>query len=406
MKKDMLTPAGPEPPPLMIRTDADSTMGSGHLMRCLAMAREWRNKGGDVWFAGRIESRVLRKEVKKTSSCLVSIDRTWPHANDIRQTKSILSLMANKNPWVLLDGYHFDEVYLQAIKKTGCRLMVIDDTGHLNRYGTDILLNPNPHAESIDYRFDSKTRPLLGGRYFLLRDEFLEWKKDRPRVPDTARHILLTMGAADHNNHACKIIRALKRLKRSNLDVVILAGPLNIHRTALESELAGAPFSYQLHTSTNDMAAFMWRADLAVSAGGGTAFELAYMGVPAAVTATADNQRYNVKALEQSGAAVNLGPVSSQSTDALAAQIDAIIDSKQTRTALSAGGKKIIDGKGAKRAAEMMAPTRLTLRKAEPGDCDRVFQWANDPTTRANSYRSAFIPRDEHCQWFLIFVTD
>jgi len=400
MAKDNFKTICSTSPPLMIRADANSKIGSGHLMRCMAMAREWQKRGGKVSFIGRIESTDLRKKIKINNFNFVYVDKSYPHKNDIKQIKNIISLMADKNTWVLLDGYHFDEAYHREIKKAGCRLIVLDDTGHLNDYGPDILLNPNPYAENIDYHFGSNTRSLLGSKYFLLRNEFLEWKEKQPAMPETAKNILVTLGGADHHNGTGTILRAIKNLKRSNLFLKVLVGPLNPHLAILESELSGAPFPYQIHTSAANMAAFMWKADLAISAGGGTSFELVYMGVPVAVTATADNQLNNVEALEKLDAAINLGPIHSLDEKRLSERIEEVIDSKEKRAALSESGKKIIDGKGIKRAVEAMAPTRLCIRKAEPGDCDQVFQWANDPMARASSYQSAFIPHDEHCQWF------
>ena len=35
---------------LVIRVDADSKIGMGHLMRCLALAQAWKDAGGKVMF--------------------------------------------------------------------------------------------------------------------------------------------------------------------------------------------------------------------------------------------------------------------------------------------------------------------------------------------------------------------
>ena len=40
------------------------------------------------------------------------------------------------------------------------------------------------------------------------------------------------------------------------------------------------------------------------------------------------------------------------------------------------------------------------LRKAEPTDMDLLFQWANDPVVRANSFHSEPIPYENHQKWF------
>ena len=47
-----------------------------------------------------------------------------------------------------------------------------------------------------------------------------------------------------------------------------------------------------------------------------------------------------------------------------------------------------------------MSASSVTLRLAAPDDVDRVFSWANDPTTRAASFRSDPIPYEDHVRWF------
>lgn len=42
----------------------------------------------------------------------------------------------------------------------------------------------------------------------------------------------------------------------------------------------------------------------------------------------------------------------------------------------------------------------IHLRPAEPGDMRRLFEWANDPDTRATSFNSAPIPWDDHVRWY------
>jgi len=42
----------------------------------------------------------------------------------------------------------------------------------------------------------------------------------------------------------------------------------------------------------------------------------------------------------------------------------------------------------------------VTLRTASLADCELVFDWANDPVTRAMSFNQAQITRAEHVAWF------
>ncbi|HEX6239237.1 MAG TPA: GNAT family N-acetyltransferase [Polyangiales bacterium] len=48
----------------------------------------------------------------------------------------------------------------------------------------------------------------------------------------------------------------------------------------------------------------------------------------------------------------------------------------------------------------------LTLRPAEPGDARLLFEWANDPVARAQSFSQATIPWEDHERWFTRKLAD
>jgi RimJ/RimL family protein N-acetyltransferase len=50
--------------------------------------------------------------------------------------------------------------------------------------------------------------------------------------------------------------------------------------------------------------------------------------------------------------------------------------------------------------------TPLTLRDAEPGDARLLFEWVNDPVTRAQSFTQAAIAWEDHERWFARKLAD
>lgn len=48
----------------------------------------------------------------------------------------------------------------------------------------------------------------------------------------------------------------------------------------------------------------------------------------------------------------------------------------------------------------------LSIRPADETDCGRLFEWANDPVTRANSFSTASSTWNGHCRWFAAVLRD
>ena len=48
---------------LFIRADANSQVGAGHVMRCLALAEAWQDAGATTCFVGCIESTQLKERI-------------------------------------------------------------------------------------------------------------------------------------------------------------------------------------------------------------------------------------------------------------------------------------------------------------------------------------------------------
>jgi RimJ/RimL family protein N-acetyltransferase len=53
-----------------------------------------------------------------------------------------------------------------------------------------------------------------------------------------------------------------------------------------------------------------------------------------------------------------------------------------------------------------VAEGSLSLRPAVPSDCLLIFEWANDPTTRKNSFAPDPISWATHCAWFERILSD
>ncbi len=301
--------------PLIIRADADSRIGTGHLMRCIALGQAWRDDGGKVMFSTCCDSPALLQLLHDENFEVIEIKRSDEGClfSDLRPPSFAKAAVdkPTSDRWMVLDGYHFTVEDHRAIRNAGGRLLVIDDCNHLPEYECDILLNQNVTAESLDYCINPEAQRLLGPQFVLLRREFQNLdagssprSRGGERGEDTAsanKHLLVTMGGADPDNASLKVISALQQLNQPELQVKVVVGPANPHTASLEAAIRQSAVPIRLIHSAA-MADLMQWADVCISAAGSTCWELLSMGVPFATVILADNQEAVARYLEEKGA--------------------------------------------------------------------------------------------------------
>ena len=320
-------------------------------MRCLALAQAWKDCGGEVIFITACESASLLERLSDEGFEAIQLDSPYPDSADLEITFQVLA--THPNEWVVLDGYHFDEAYQKQVKEADHRLLLIDDTAHLGHYYADIVLNQNLHAEGLHYCCEPHTQLLLGTQYVLLRREFLQWKDWKREIPELPRKILVTLGGGDPDNVTLKVIKVMNKLKLRDLEVKVVIGPSNPHMASLKEVVHHSPFTIHLLPSVENMPELMAWADLAVSAGGSTCWELAFMGLPTVLLALADNQCDIGKGLSEAGVVHNLGWFE-QATDAkIADALSGLLGDPDRCSMMSDSGRELVDGVGRERVIEI-----------------------------------------------------
>ena len=330
--------------PLLIRADANARMGTGHLMRCLALAQGWQARDGRATFVTACESDGLRQRLSDEGFQVVALEQPYPDPADWEITSKVLA--AHPGAWVALDGYHFDPAYQDQIRKAGHRLLVIDDMAHLEHYYADVVLNQNIHAEQLNYSCEPYTRLLLGTEYVLLRSEFLAWRGWQRKIPEVASKVLVTLGGGDPDNQTLKVIRALQQVSVDDLEAVVVVGASNPHFDELQSAIRHSPFAIRLVRNASNMPELMAWADVAVSAGGSTCWELAFMGLPNLVLVLADNQRLIAEGLDSAKVALNLGWYNEVTVVQIREALTNLMISKDARLLMAKQGQRLVDGKG------------------------------------------------------------
>jgi UDP-2,4-diacetamido-2,4,6-trideoxy-beta-L-altropyranose hydrolase len=390
---------------LIFRTDGSSRIGLGHLMRCLALAQAWQAVGGKALLAVADEESFRAAIQVAPSFEMVSLGVFPGSPEDLAKTVDLsLTRQALR---VVVDGYHFDAGYQEGLKNYGLQVLFIDDVGHAGYYSSDWVLNQNIYGDASMYpKVAPHTRLLLGPRYFLLREEFWDWASRPREIPAQAGKVLVTLGGSDPHNITLQVVSALRRLKWPGLEVVVVVGAGYKPVQELAASLKDAPFPGRLEQNAGNMAELMHWADVAVTGGGITGYELAFMGVPMLMLILADNQRLNGQFFQSRGVAVNLGDLADWDISKTAASLTALLASSDQRAAMSQRGRNLVDGQGVWRVLNHLGLQTITLRSAVKDDCRMLWEWANDPEVRKNSFSSAPIPWEQHLPWFETKLSD
>ncbi len=274
---------------LLIRADANVAMGTGHVMRCLALAQAWRDGGGRAVFAMTETTPSLERRIANEGAEVKSIAAMPASPGDAQETVNIAKRI--EADWIVVDGYHFGGHYQSVIKASDSRLLFVDDNGHAEHYTADLVLNQNLHASEAFYsNRESYTGLLLGPGYTMLRREFRTWRNWKREIRETGTRILIVMGGSDPENLTGLVIQTLEGVQQFRLELLAVVGGSNPHLAQIEAAVAGSRHSVRLVKDATNMAELMAWADMTVSAAGSICWEFCALALPALLIPVALNQ--------------------------------------------------------------------------------------------------------------------
>ena len=378
---------------VVIRADANSKIGMGHVMRCLSVADALLKRGEEVLFVTADDTPVpllTKKGVpyRVLHTYYADMEAELPGLLCILQEltqraelpEEVLSRMSSqrKDIAILVDSYYVTEKYLAALKKR-ITTIYMDDI-YAFSYPVDMLINYNIYGEEMGYEKDAAfadTKLLLGTKYVPLREEFsqaagYESLKD---VSQTAGYeplrevasrtagqaadggILITTGGSDSFHLAgLLLMEAMKYDALKEKEYHVVSGSLNPHIGELQA-LAQKHENIHIYCNVTNMAELMAESKVALSAGGSTLYELCAMGVPVIAFSFAENQERLVQTFARRGITQyggNYRTDGNKMVQNTIAGLETLLEDENLRTEYREKARTLVDGKGAERIAEAL----------------------------------------------------
>lgn len=322
---------------VIFRADGGASIGSGHVMRCLTLASAFSERGWRVGFAASKETFGA-----VTALAVASIEKIELQLDSESEPTVLRGRWPDGIDLLVVDHYKRGASFESACRSWARSIAALDDLCD-RHHDVDLLVDPGADsAEGYRRLVPSGCKILVGPSFAILDPEFRKARSRALRRRDgrAVDRVLVTFGQIDAPNATMQSIAVLQAAGfPGHVDIVL--GHAAPHLATIRSVNYG-----RLHVdiSPKEMASLMSEADLAIGAGGGTAWERCCVGLPTILVTLADNQRSVVAQIAGAGAGVHAGPVESGLFDRLIGAFRALIVGADRRMAMAKAGSQLVDG--------------------------------------------------------------
>lgn len=317
------------------RTEGNHQQGMGDLEGSLALADECVRYGDEVLIliSGGVEAIAAIRERGHPYRVVESLAAERQVLESLRPDAIVVNKLGSPPE------------YVEGLKDFGGLVVTVDDAGEGAKHANLRINVLYPIAGAV-----------TDVEYVALRREFQEAHTLPRRVAEEPMEILVTQGGSDTHGFTPRILRGLEYMKRRPHCTVVV-GPAFRHRSELEIALAESTLDLTVVANVRNMAELMLKADLAVTAGGLTMFELACVGTPAVVVCAEPFEDETAARVAAAGAVVNLGFGGDLDYGRLAGVVDDLLGDGEARRGMSTRGLALVDGRGCQRVVHLIRET-------------------------------------------------
>ena len=328
---------------IFIRTDMNEKIATGHVMRCLSIADALKEQGEEVCFI--LADEQAENLIQSRGYESIILHTVW-NDMDSEIPKLLTVIERYKVTKILIDSYQVTLKYLTELKKN-VQIMYIDDL-NMFCYPVDVIVcYANYWSKIYNRQNDASTTFLLGTQYVPLRKAF--WNCKRKQITNEAGRLLLLSGGTDPYDFLGQTLKVLNIQMFQHIDVICGRYYTN-YKWLYDKYEKNSKVS--IYKNVSDVEKYMKDADIAVSAGGTTLYELCACGTPTISYSFVDNQLDNVKQFAFDGVIDYAGDLRCENvTKNVINLIEQYQKDIETRKQRSQKMEKLVDGKGAIRLA-------------------------------------------------------
>lgn len=261
---------------ILFRSDSSSSIGTGHIMRDLVLASEY--KDADIIFAtqnleGNINHKILEAGYK-----LVTLK-----SNSTKELNGLIKKL--KIDLLVIDHYNISYKKEKKLKEKNLKLKILSFDDTYEKHYCDILLNHNISADAKKYKdlVPSFCKLRCGAKYTLIREEF---KREKTKKREKIYDVLVAMGGADATNINIKILKNIPKKAK----VAVLTTTANANLKELKKFVASKA-NIKLFVNSTKVAKLINQSKFAIITPSVMVHEVLFMGVDFLAIKTVNNQK-------------------------------------------------------------------------------------------------------------------
>ncbi len=323
---------------VLIITEANEKVASGHLMESISLAQKLEEK--KFFYVLMVNSDIPDVWKEKLQGLNY---REYERSLDYGMDEINNAILSDDFNVVITDVRAITNEQIIEIRKVfSKRIICLDEWG--NRFlECDVIVNNMLDITFWNY-LDSPAKVYAGPQYLMLSDKLIEYHNREKKIAPRIKNVVISMGGVDPKNNTKVIVNILRRIQEIEEINVVLGGGY-IYKEELLN-ITETDMRFKIHQNINYIYDLFEEADLAFCAGGNTMYELASIGTPMVVIPTMPHEEKNGKAFEQAGACMVVYELIPQLV--LDLQFD-------NRVEMSHKGKNLIDGMGLERIIALIS---------------------------------------------------
>ncbi|HEX8232884.1 MAG TPA: UDP-2,4-diacetamido-2,4,6-trideoxy-beta-L-altropyranose hydrolase [Caulobacteraceae bacterium] len=334
-------------PRILLVPDCGPSVGGGHVMRCLTLARALAAQGAECRFLAQAEAGALLDAFGGGGIALTLL----PGSGGVAVLPDAAAAAAGAADVMVIDHYRFGAEVERQLRPA--RLVVLEDLPN-RPHECDLLVDSGlTHTPEHYAPMAPGARVLTGPPYALVRPEFAELRPatlQRRRQGGPVRRVLVGLGLTDLEETTCRVLEGLRN-DFGRVQVDVCTGRAAPSLDCIQ-ELVDGDVRFHLHLDTPHMAELMAAADIAIGAGGSSVWERACLGLPSITVVLAENQRPLTSELHRLGATLALDRFALAFEAMLSGEWYGLLASPEARLRMTEASAALCDGLGAPRVAE------------------------------------------------------